>query len=111
MSHLHKKGETMTENTSEEYYLFSVDHSQSGGDLCCWWKEDSRGYTFSLDHAGRYSAKDILGQNLDYGIRNGQIHAIPCSVADEHASRMVHRDKWFRLLEKKVVFESKEKEE
>lgn len=100
----------MTENTGEEYYLLSVDRTQSGGELCCWWKEDQCGYTLRLEWAGRYGAEYIREHGLDYGIRNGHIHAIPCSVAEDHASRVVHRDEWFKLVEKKVVFEAGKKE-
>jgi len=67
------------------FYLLSVKWTSPY--VLTWWLAKSSGYTVKLDEAGQYDRKD--DEEICRGV-HGDALAIPCSVVDACATRMVH---------------------
>lgn len=71
-----------------EYYILCLKELGAYRQVLLWWRPNNRGYTISLDKAGRYTEEEVQAHPLYYS--NGESTlAIPCDEADRLAQRMV----------------------
>lgn len=78
----------------QEYYIVSLKYPSHPLTL---WGPDNQGYTWWLEHAGRYSHSRVM-EDLDYYNDGENTMAVPCEVIDEHKKTVVpdHAMKDFR---------------
>lgn len=67
-----------------QFYIVSVKHTLKTCDYILLWKPEAKGYTYSLERAGKFSREEVMGELSSYN--NGTYTvAIPCEVL-EHLS-------------------------
>lgn len=98
----------------EKFYVVSVKHTLKTCDFILLWGPDARGYTHSLERAGKYTHEEIMSQQ-DYYNNGNHTVAVPCSVIDSLKTTtddqeafpghgIMHvKDNWDKLLEKVIA--------
>lgn len=72
------------------FYILSLKHTKGGDSQLTWWRPDSRGYCWSLTHAGLYEeaeAKQIENGSMHDGMRSNV--AVPEEIARELAYSVI----------------------
>lgn len=70
-----------------EYYVLSLKWTRRE-DCITWWRPNAAGYTWLLEHAGRYTESDVK-RRAGYLNDGKSTVAIPCDVVEQFASRVV----------------------
>lgn len=70
-----------------EFYILSLKWSRNNEGNLTWWRPNARGYTWSLDDAGRYLEADAKRHD-----DHETAVAIPCEVAERLCRRVVPRE-------------------
>lgn len=53
-----QQNNTAAGSGTEQYLIAHIGHTTRETEHICWWKPDSRGYTYCIDKAGRYGAAE-----------------------------------------------------